>query len=149
MAPTLNQDLNQVLMVSENGIQMFSEPEVAVDPIPEIKFLSPSIERKMSVVDPPNLQELNIPSEGGIKVEEKREKKISRFLVSPVVDKVVEDTAGVQGLPKGVEAVNSHQKPAVIPKEMGLNLNAEIQELSAVDKQAGRKCSAAQHNDVS
>ncbi|KAK6639894.1 hypothetical protein RUM43_008169 [Polyplax serrata] len=140
--PPPNQDLNQVLMVSENGIQMFSEMEIPAESHFSIepKLLSPSIERKMSVVDPPNLQELNIPMhDNGVKPEEKREKKISRFLVSPVVvDRTVveESSGGADELPKTLG--ESDQRISSIPKNLGINLSQENQEKPEV---SGRRCS--------
>lgn len=124
---------------------MVSEPETGSEKnYLEPKLQSPSIERKMSVVNAPNLQELNIPVNGS-KPGEKRQKKISRFLVSPVVDKQTEETSVAAGSATNVGDVsNSSQNSVPLAMEMTGNLNTEVQDLSG-----DRKFSGILNSDVS
>lgn len=141
------QDSNQVLVVSESGIQMVSEPVYPQEP-QETKLLSPTIDRKMSVVDAPNLNDLTIPSE---KPEEKKkkEKKISRFLVSPVVvEKPLQESSN-EGSSAQAEPVNhsASQNTVPVPDDGTANVR-DVFEGTVPDRAFLRRHSSTQQPDV-
>ena len=155
--PTPPQDGNQILLVSDNNIMVVSEPDVPVMPpqpmeIPEAKFQSPSIERKISVIDPPNLQDLAIPLETVKPEEKKLEKKISRFLVSPVLDKPLEENPATEGSVAPAEPViqSASQNIVSIPDEIVAPVQeAQPAEVPVVEKPPLRRHSSTQQSDIS
>ena len=135
---------------------MVPEPDGQMVEIPDSKVYSPTtIERKMSVVVPPNLQELNIPLDRIKSCSEQREKKISRFLVSPVVDKGATDESPssvvvTEGLAKGLESSSTKQIPSR-GENPGGNFCQDVFQDNTVSDQlssGGRKCSAMHQPDV-
>ncbi|KAL0277213.1 UNVERIFIED_CONTAM: hypothetical protein PYX00_004572 [Menopon gallinae] len=140
------QDSNQVLVVSDNGIQMVSEPVYPQEP-QEAKLLSPTIDRKMSVVDAPNLNDLTIPLEKP--EEKKKEKKISRFLVSPVVvEKPLQESSN-EGSSAQAEPVNHSASQNTVPVPDDVTANAQdVFEGTVPDRALLRRHSSTQQSDV-
>lgn len=123
---------------------MVSEPGTPAESQPEVKFHSPSIERKISVVDPPNLSDLSIPLEVPKPEERKVEKKISRFLVSPVVDKPLEEPSASNGpLPVDTAAPIASQNTVSVPDETPTGVQ-EAMDATTVDKPLRRHSSTQQ-----